>query len=33
MQPGSGKGDYSYAQTNDGFRLTVHLDGEEYSRP
>ena len=33
MQPGTGKGDYSYAQTNDGFRLTVHLDGEEYSRP
>jgi hypothetical protein len=33
MQPGTGKGDYSYAQTNDGFRLTVHLDGQEYSRP
>lgn len=33
MQPGTGKGDYSYAQTNDGFRLTVHLDGSEYSRP
>jgi hypothetical protein len=27
MRPGSGKGDYTYAQTNDGFRLTVHLDG------
>jgi hypothetical protein len=33
MQPGTGKGDYSYAQTNAGFRLTVHLDGQEYSRP
>ena len=33
MQPGTGKGDYSYAQTNSGFVLTVHLDGEEYSRP
>jgi hypothetical protein len=33
MQPGTGKGDYSYVQTNDGFRLTVHLDGGEYSRP
>ena len=33
MQPGTGKGDYSYAQTNDGFRLTVHLDGQDYSRP
>ena len=33
MQPGTGKGDYSYAQTNSGFSLTVHLDGEDYSRP
>lgn len=33
MQPGVGKGDYSYAQTNDGFILTVHLDGSDYSRP
>lgn len=33
MQPGTGKGDYSYAQTSGGFRLTVHLDGGDYSRP
>jgi hypothetical protein len=33
MQPGTGKGDYTYAQTNDGFILTVHLDGSDYSRP
>jgi hypothetical protein len=33
MQPGTGKGDYSYAQTNSGFVLTVHLDRGEYSRP
>ena len=33
MQPGAGKGDYTYAQTNDGFALTVHLDGGDYSRP
>jgi hypothetical protein len=33
MQPGTGKGDYSYAQTNSGFSLTVHIDGGDYSRP
>ena len=33
MQLGAGKGDYSFAQTNGGFSLTVHLDGGDYSRP
>jgi hypothetical protein len=33
MQPGMGKGDYTYAQTNSGFSLTVHIDGGDYSRP
>jgi hypothetical protein len=33
MQPGAGKGDYTYAQTNSGFSLTVHIDGGDYSRP
>lgn len=33
MQPGTGNGDYSYAMTNSGFSLTVHIDGGDYSRP
>jgi hypothetical protein len=33
MQPGTGKGDYTYELTSGGFRLTVHLDGGDYSRP
>ncbi len=32
LRPGTGKGDYAYALTSDGFRLTVHLDGGDYTR-